>query len=152
MEEKNTELYKNTVRKMMHIARLHRTVFERNISSMGIHHSQHHLLIYIVKHGEISSQKEIAEKFDISPAAVARSLKLLEQEGYITRCSTDGDNRFNKIIATEKGIDIAQRSFKMFKETDEILFEDFTDEDIAIFNEYLDKLQVRLLEKTEDKK
>lgn len=147
IEENEVEIYKNTVRKMMHILRLHRAYFERNISAMGIHHSQHHLLMYIVKHGEINSQKEIAEKFNITPAAVARSLKSLEQEGYITRHAIDGDGRYNKITVTEKGIDIAERSFKMFKETDESLFEDFDEDDIIKLNAYLDKMQSKLLER-----
>ncbi len=146
MDDKELELYKNTVRKMMHISRLHRCVFEKNISQLGIHHSQHHLLMYIAKKGDVNSQKEIAEKFNITPAAVARSLKTLELEGYVTRCNTDGDNRYNKIVVTEKGKSVAEQSYKMFIDTDKALFRDFTDEDMLSFNAYLDKIQAKLLD------
>lgn len=144
MQDKDFEIYKSTMRKMMHIGRLHRATFEKNISNMGIHHSQHHLLMYIAKEGEVATQKQIAEKFRITPAAVARSLKTLEAEGYIERSSIEDDCRCNKISITDKGKDIVQRSHILFKETDRALFEGFTDEDISLFNSYLDRIREKL--------
>ena len=146
----NFELYKLTMRKMMHIVRLHRSVFERNISKMGIHHSQHHLLMYIALHGEINSQKEIAEKFGISSAAIARSLKELESGGYITKMPIEDDSRYNKIVITEKGKEIAKESHRMFKETDESVFKEFSEEDFLHFNACLDKMETKLREKNEE--
>lgn len=150
MEQDKFEIHKSTMRKMLRIGRLHRTLFERNISKMGIHHSQHHLLMYIAKEKEIDSQKIIAEKFGITAAAVARTLKSLEAEGFIERTNIEDDSRYKKIVITEKGNDIVQESYKMFKETDESIFEDFTDEDIAKFNKYLDMMHDKLSEKHEE--
>ncbi len=150
MEDNKFELYRSTFHKMVRVGILHRTIFERNISDMGIHHSQHHLLMYISKQGEVSSQKILAEKFCVSPAAIARTLKELEAGGYIERSSIENDSRFNKIVITDKGKEIVTKSHKMFKETDEKAFEDFSDEDLAIFIEYLDKIQARLLEKNDE--
>lgn len=146
MDQDNFELYKSTMRKMVRISCLHRMAFEKNISQMGIHQSQHHLLMYIAKAGEINSQKEIADRFGITPAAVARSLKSLEAEGFIERTSVADDSRFNKIIITEKGNDIVRESHRMFKEIDESVFLDFSDEEIIKFNEYLDRIQAKLIE------
>jgi DNA-binding MarR family transcriptional regulator len=150
MEEKNFESYKSTVRKIMCVGWLHRNVFERNISKMGIHHSQHYLLVYIAKNGEIASQKTIADQLGITPAAVARSLKALEAEGYIERLNIPDDSRYKKIVITEKGKEIVEKSHRMFKETDEGIFKDFSEEDMARFNEYLDRMYARLLEKNEE--
>ena len=150
MEQDKFEIHKSTMRKMLHIGRLHRTLFERNISKMGIHHSQHHLLMYIAKEKEIDSQKVIAEKFGITAAAVARTLKSLEAEGFIERTNVEDDSRYKKIVITEKGNDIVQKSYKMFKETDESIFSDFTDEDIVKFNKYLDMMHTKLAEKNEE--
>lgn len=150
MKDKDFELYKNTIRKMSHIGRMHRSVFERRISQMGIHHSQHHILMYISRHGEISSQKDIAEKFGITPAAVARSLKSLEAEGFIERESKENDSRFNKIVITPKGAKIAEDSYKMFVETDQSVFEDFSEEDFEIFNSCLDKMSNALQKEIEE--
>jgi len=147
MNNDNYDLFKSTMQKMGCIGRLHRSIFEKNISSLGIHHSQHCLLLYIAKRGEVDSQKEIAEKFGITPAAVARTLKGLEADGYIERVSFESDGRLNKIIITEKGKNIVNKSHILFKETDHTVFEDFSNDDLAIFNSYLDKMQSRLLEK-----
>ena len=151
MEKDNFELYKATMRKMMRVGRMHRAVFERNVSKMGIHHSQHHILMYIAKEKEIVSQKLVAEKFGITPAAVARSLKSLESEGYIQRTCVEGDCRFKKIVITEKGNDIVNKTRQIFKETDEEIFSDFDNQDIEKFNEYLDRMQSKLIDKEERK-
>lgn len=150
MEKDNFEIYKSTIRKVMCVGWLHRNVFERNISKMGIHHSQHYLLMYIAKNKEIPSQKTIAEQFGITQAAVTRSLKALEIEGYIERLNVENDSRYKKIVITDKGKEIVEKSHRMFKETDESIFADFSDDDIARFNEYLDRIHSRLIDKNED--
>lgn len=141
------EQSKDTIRKMVRIGMLHRNIFERNISNMGIHHSQHHLLMYIAKEGEVSSQKLLAEKFCVTPAAIARTLKELEIDGYIERASIENDSRCNKIIITKKGKDIVNKSHQVFKEVDISAFQEFTNEEFILFNELLDKMQTRLLDK-----
>ena len=151
MEQENFEIYKTVMRKMIRISRLHRMVFERNISNMGIHHSQHHLLMYIAKEGEILSQKQIAERFGITPAAVARSLKSLESEGFISRTNLEGDGRFNRIAITDKGREIVENSYKMFQEIDSSVFENFTESEIEEFNTLLDKIQANLIEKNDER-
>jgi DNA-binding MarR family transcriptional regulator len=138
------------MRKMMRIGRMHRCIFERNISNLGIHHSQHHLLMYISKEKEIPSQKLIAEKFGITPAAVARTLKSLEAEGYIERMSDEEDSRFNKIVITPKGNEVVKQSCKAFEETDILTFGEFSEEELLCFNEYLDRIQSKLLAKNEE--
>lgn len=144
MEDNKFEIYKSTMLKMKRIGRLHRSSFENNISQMGIHHSQHHLLMYIAKEGEVPTQKQIAEKFGVTQAAIARSLKVLESEGYLERQSTETDGRCNKIVITDKGREIVRKSHIMFKETDAKIFEDFSDDEIEQFNVLLDKMMSKL--------
>ena len=150
MSKENLEIYKATMRKMLCVSRLHHKVCERNISKMGIHNSQHHLLMYIAKKGEISSQKEIAERFEITPAAVARSLKSLETEGFIQRENLEGDSRFNRIKITDKGKEIIENSYRIFEEVDSNIFEEFTIDEITEFNRFLDKMQSKLNDKNEE--
>ena len=150
MEQQNFELYKTTMRKMLRVSKLHRMLFERNISRMGIHHSQHHLLMYVAKEGEITTQKEIAERFGITPAAVARSLKSLESEGFIERANLEGDGRCNRIKITDKGKEMIENSYKMFEDIDSGIFEDFNEDEIYALNDYLDKMQLKLLKKNDE--
>ncbi len=145
MEENKYEIYKAIMLKMMHIKKLHRSIFEKRISSLGIHHSQHQLLMYIAKEKEISSQKKIADKFGITPAAVARTLKTLEIEGFIERSNIEGDSRFNRIIITQKGKEIVNKTNMTFKEIDSSIFANFTENELNSLNLYLDSLNNNLI-------
>jgi DNA-binding MarR family transcriptional regulator len=53
------------------------------------------------------SQKDIAEAFGISSAAVAISIKNLEDAGLVSKNVFDKDNRVNNITLTEKGLKTA---------------------------------------------
>ncbi len=130
----------HTFYKMIQIDRFHRSVFEKMHSAFGIHRSQHRLLMYIAKKDTCPSQKEIAERFDISPAAVAVSLKKLEDSGYITRESLEKDNRFNRIALTEKGKIIVEKSEDFFAQSDFAMFRDFSEQDYANLLECLEKM------------
>lgn len=147
----NEELYKNTMRKFMHISRLHRSVFEKNVSSLGIHHSQHHLLMYISRCEDTPSQKEIAEHFKISPSAVAVSLKKLEKGNFIEKTSTE-DGRVNKILITEKGKDIVEKTHKMFGEIDSRVFSEISENEIEEINVSLDRILINLEKISEEQK
>lgn len=126
--------------KMIQVDRLHRSIFEKMHSAFGIHRSQHRLLMYISKMDTCPSQKDIAEHFEISPAAVAVSLKKLEDTGYIQRESTEKDSRFNSITLTDKGKEIVEKSLDFFSESDRAMFEDFSETDYENLDSCLEKM------------
>ena len=150
MEENRRDKYTSVMRRLVHVGRLHRNIFERNISSLGIHHSQHHLLMYLSKVNDVPSQKHISEIFGVTPAAIARSVKGLEAEGYIEKSSIEKDGRFNRIEITQKGKEIVEKTQILFRETDNSLFEDFTNNEIDTLNELLNKMQLKLQEKIQN--
>ena len=70
--------------------RRHHALVERKTCDLGIHHSQHRMLMTLARRQEHTpSQKELAERLGISAAAVTATLKKLEKEEYITRSMTD---------------------------------------------------------------
>ena len=150
MEQNNIEIYKATMQKMICVVRSHRSVFEKNISKLGLHQSQHQLLMYISKKGEVASQKEIAEKFGITPAAVARTLKGLETDGFIEKKTIENDSRFNKIVITPKGQEAVEKTKEIFLQIDSDIFGDFSIDDVMEFNSYLDKIKSKLVIKCEE--
>lgn len=129
-----------TFYKMIQVDRFHRSIFESMHSALGIHRSQHRLLMYISRSPNEPSQKEIAEHFGISPAAVAVSLKKLEDSGYITRQSVENDNRFNRISLTDNGKDIVEKSEEFFIKSDFAMFRDFSEEDYKNLTVCLEKM------------
>lgn len=78
-----------------------------------------------LNHHPNCSQIEIAREMEISPAAVAVSLKKLESGGYITRETTESDNRTHRVTITPKGRSVIEWSEQMFLETEKAMFEGF---------------------------
>ena len=122
-------------------ARSHHHTFEKHADEFGVHRSQHRILMYLSRRGEvITTQKDIAENFQISAAAVAVSVKKLEDEGLISRNADENDNRSNIISLTEKGLNIVARTKSLISEIDEAMFEGFDEDEIVQFSAYLSRL------------
>ena len=122
--------------------RMHRRLFENKMNGIGIHRSQHRVLMYLFRHlPNAPSQKELAEHFDISPAAIAVTLKKLETAGYITRTALESDNRVNTVVPTEKAYAIAEKTREYSEELENVVFADFSDAELDAFEKSLEKIQ-----------
>ncbi len=127
-------------------SRAHRKAISKYASELGLHHSQHRMLMHLANNEVIRSQRELAEHFGVSPAAVATTLKKLESDGYIERAkSQDGlDCRNNEIVITPLGRKIATESEKYFRFVDCQTVKDFTAEEIDTFISLLERIQKNL--------
>ena len=134
---------KHLVWGIIKIAREHRKTVERRISALGIHPSQHHLLMYIAKNGACT-QNSIAEAMEVSAATVAVSLKKLEKGGYIEKQNSPGDGRSNRIVLTSKGEDVVEQSKLLFEDVDENMFVSFTEEQQEKLYEFLEQIITNL--------
>lgn len=112
---------------------------EKKVEHTGVYRSQHRLLMMLGRNPN-RSQTEIAEKLDISPAAVAVSLKKLEKSGYISRQCDENDNRVNFIEITEKGKMTILVSEKYFSEIEEALLRGFSGEELLQFEDYMGRM------------
>ncbi len=133
--------YKDTVMLFLQTGRLHRKLAERRAAKTDIQPSQHRMLMYLAKAETSPSQCEIAKKFEISPAAVATTLKKLEKMGYVekVRSSDDGDGRVNEIKITEKGKKEADDTREYFLHIDKTMFENFSQEEMSELSRLLKK-------------
>lgn len=127
----------------MYVARLHRTVLERQLNKTGVYRSQHQFLMYIAENPN-ASQKEIAKMYRVTTATVAVSLKKLEQGGYISRAVDQQDNRCNQIRITEKGRAVVEASAGYFDQIDDAMFEGFSQEEMEQLQKYLNRVQCNL--------
>ena len=116
------------VMKYIQTARMHRKVLEQGLSSTGVYRSQHHLLMFVADHPQVS-QKELARLHGVSTATIAVSLKKLEQGGYIERKVDVKDNRYNQICITAKGMAAVERSAAIFEDLEKRMFQGFSAED-----------------------
>ena len=127
------------IRLFIHTNRLHRLMMEDQISKLGIHASQHHILVIIANNKSIC-QKDIADKLEISSAAVAVSLGKLEAAGLITRSQSFEDARMNHISMTDKGSALLKQSKQAFDSLDDEIFNGIADEELEIMNGLLARL------------
>lgn len=127
--------------------KLHRKLFEAKVSQLGVHRSQHRVLMFLAENKDYSpSQKEIAERFNISPAAVAVTLKKLQASGYITKTVFDKDNRINNVSITPKAMEVVKKTRECASEIEKEIFKNFSEKDLEIFCGYLEKMQTALEE------
>lgn len=132
--------------RFMCINRLHRTAVDAKISATGIHRSQHMILMYLYRNKNKISQKDIAEHFEISAAAVAVSLKKLENGGYIVKRCAENDSRYNEIEITEKGKKVVDYSHYAFETIDAMTFDGISEQEKQLLAELLDKVLNNLKE------
>ncbi len=120
--------------------RLHMKVFDKCLGSMNIRRSQHRILMYLARNGTAVSQKDIATEFEISPAAVAVTLKKLEQSGFIERAAHENDSRYNSVSITAKGLDIVNATREAFYKVDMFMFESLTTDELDALSTSLSKM------------
>ena len=132
-----TELFRMT-------DRLHRRIFEKKVASaFKLHRSQHMLLMCLSKNCGIS-QKEIAVRLKISPAAVAVTLNKLETAGFIKRNESKLDGRQNSIILTKKAKNVIEKTHAIFTEIDSVMVSELSEAELEIFNCCLKKMYANL--------
>ena len=134
------------IHKFIQTNRLHRRIIGRYADKIDMNCSAHRMLLFISKDGALPSQKELAERLKISPAAVAGTIKKLEGDGYVERTKArDGcDCRANEISLTDKGKIAVTDSEKYFRYVDSVALGDFSSEDLDELCRLLDKIQKNL--------
>ena len=131
---------------MIKTDRMHRQLINSAVSKLGLHRTQHMILMHIAKNNKIKSQKALADHIGVTPAAITGSLKKLEQDGYISRVQGT-DNRFNEIALTEAGKKVVENTRALFSSVDTSLFEGFSDEELDAYIANLEKIQKNIYAK-----
>ena len=117
----------------------HRIIEQVVQQATGISHSQH-LLLMQLNWFQFKSQKDIASKLNISPAAVTMSLKKLEMEGYVEKNINPDDTRFNFVTLTEKGQKVVSFSIELFHAIDQKIFDGFSEEELTTLISYMERI------------
>ena len=89
-------------------------------------------------------QKDIEKKFSISGATATTTLKAMEKEGLILRTASSEDARLKKISLTGKAYEHDAKVRQNIKRLDEAIESGFTEEEITIFRDYLERVTQNL--------
>lgn len=139
----NSEAYTQTVRSLISVTRMHKTLIDKSVSDMEIHQTQHRILMRLARCGKLPSQKELSEHLGITPAAVTFALKKIESSGYIKR-TLGKDNRYNELKITEKGKALVTLTEKRFGDIDIAMFDGLSEEELTTFASCLSKMEENL--------
>lgn len=135
------------VETMIKISKLHRNMIDLRVKELGIHQTQHRILMHLARDAVLPSQKELADRLDITPAAVTVALRKIEQDGYVAR-ALGHDARYNELKITEKGRDLVNRTRELFSAADAAVFEGFSDEELDAYISCLKKIQANIQKQT----
>lgn len=129
--------------RMVRMMRLHHKVMEKRLDWLGIHHSQHRMLMRLSHLGPMPSQKEFAEALGVTPACVARTLKSLSAAGLIERAE-GADGRCREITILPAGQKLVDDSVKTFTAIESEMFEGVSDDEIAGLTDVMNRIYQNL--------
>ena len=135
------------VEMMMRINKMHRDMMDVRAKEIGMHRTQHRILMRLSRDNTLPSQKELADRLDITPAAVTVALRKIEKDGYIER-ALGCDARYNEIKITEKGRALVNLSHELFLAADTAMFDGFTDDELDAYVACLEKIQANIQKQT----
>jgi len=127
----------------------HRSLCDRQLSHIGMHRSQHRMLMFLSHCGGAVAQRRIAECMNISPAVVTVTLQTLEKAGYVCRRPSDTDRRTVLISLTEAGEEVVARTHKVLREMDDRAFSGFSDEEIVQYTAFASRIRENMFEMKE---
>jgi len=84
---------------------------------------------------------DICKMFELDKATVAVSIKHLMMAGYIRREVDPDDGRKKRLLPTDKLLEAAQEMEKQVRKQVEIITEGFSEKDIEVFGNYLDRIK-----------
>lgn len=143
MSGKESEKRMSAVEMMIRTDHMHRAMIDSRVREIGVHRTQHRILMHLARHERLPSQKQLAEHLDVTPAAVTGALKKLERDGYVER-TLGQDNRYNELFITEKGRELVKLTRKLFSEADLCMFEGFSEEELSAYTSCLEKMQANI--------
>lgn len=134
----NSPVHK-TVKKILRISLMHRIRVERETIDHGLYFGQLPVLEYVMQN-DGCTQAQLAQHMQVSPPSVARSVARMERAGLIMRVGDTQDRRRNQLSITPKATDIVSRCRGHLETLDRMLFDGFSNEEITVFSQHLDRI------------
>ena len=106
------------------------------LGKLGLGAGQPKLLGYLSRNGA-SGQRQLADYYEIDPAAVCRMLDSLEKGGFVTRHPDSQDKRRDLIELTDAGRSAFESWQARCREVEETMLAGFTPEERDNFADYL---------------
>ncbi len=109
----------------------------------------HYAFVLAICRAPGRSQEELARELCLNKSTVARSLGVLEENGYITRSALPSDKRQLSVYPTERMLAVLPRIREASAEWMALLSEGIDERELAVFHSVLERMQARARELTE---
>ncbi|RCX21009.1 DNA-binding MarR family transcriptional regulator [Anaerobacterium chartisolvens] len=130
--------------KIRDVHHLHMNHLQNILSCYGLYFGQPRIL-HTIKELHGATQKEIADKLNVTPASLAVSIKRMERAGLIEKKMSKTDLRRNYITLTEHGTGILNDSYSSLLKMDNKMVQGFSDEELEKLAGYLDRIYENLI-------
>lgn len=127
------------------IYRLHMQNISCVHENYGLYAGQSRIL-HTIAEMDGSTQKEIADKLNVTPASLAVSIKRLQKAGIVDKTADMVDLRNNRIFITEKGRQIQLDSVSELIKVDNVLLNGFNPSECRQFEALLTRVYENLKE------
>lgn len=106
-------------------------------------------IVFHLFHSDGLTQNELTKLTHMKAPSISVQLQKMENEKLITRVSDEKDMRKSYIYLTEKGRECEKFFISKCKETEEVMFRDFSEEELKIMKDYLKRITENLLDDME---
>lgn len=106
-------------------------------------------IVFHLSHNEKLTQNELVKLTHMKAPSISVQLQKMEQEKLITRESDENDLRKSYISLTEKGKECEKFFISKCKETEKVMFENFSEDEMKILKGYLKKITENLIDDME---
>lgn len=118
---------------------LHRIHIQKMLMKHDIHLGQPAILECILAHDQCT-QREVAQWLQVSQPSIATSVKRMQKAGLLTKRPDEEDLRVTRLSVTEEGKRRLELGRRECDRVDTGMFRGFTEEEMKILQEYLDRL------------
>ena len=107
-------------------------------------------IVFHLSHNEKLTLNELVKLTHMKAPSISVQLQKMEQEKLITRETDENDMRKSYISLTEKGRECDNFFISKCKETEKVMFENFSEEEMKTLKGYLKKITENLIEDMEE--
>ena len=108
---------------------------------LGLSHFTVPFLTYLYEHDGVH-QDELAENLQFDKSSAARAVSALEKSGYVTKTPDLNNRRRNTIKITKKALAIKPELFQILELTTKKLFEGFSADQVELYFESTDHINL----------
>lgn len=133
-----------SVDRLLHdLLREHHNTMRQYFQSHGLFNGQP-LMMFLIRETPGITQKDLAQKMQITPASVAVSVRRMESEGLVVRQKDQADGRIQHLTLTSKGERLDTECRKARDIIIDVLYEDFTPQELASMDHMLRHMHQKL--------